>query len=760
MQFSKLVQVARTRAMGLSFDRDARQEALLDSAAGAAPVRQLAIARHLSRLRNFRAASRIVKGLDSDRLSVLDQCFVGVTLLSAQDGLLSDQLLAPHVARLAERTLGPEDAVRLAEWIQLSGLSMHDKLRAFENLQASLSGSRAPATALRDLRFREFRLRTGALEKVDVLAFFEAGDEDPYQWKDNLRYVGDLVAHGHEATARALVERQLSLHGLRDRAVVEAALRFDSGSLIEDPAAIPSDFLATPGVLALAHDLRSLGPAHQDFFTASLSACTHRCSSMDVYAKDALLRVLTVKDLLSDLDALLPDLRGVPDTMLGARCGRGLIAMEAGAHRDAADLLRSVLVEDPNYTVAATGLRLVLARIEGGSTVIDLRNQIGYGSASAGRAGVRPGDRDQATTLLLQGDFLKSWSIRRAAPQWQILKRDLGRRFLNYELLPEDPDSRLFLIADEGVGDEIRTAQYLEELTERFTVTATCDPRLTSLLQRSFPSVDFVGVPRRVRGLLNPVHDGRHSDIILASHLPAHCDPHVAAADHVTFGQNLTFNRFAGTLPRADTGAYLVPDPALAVPKEGDRLKVGLVWKSHLSGGTRRMMYLGVEQLEPLLDVDGVDFWSVQHAIGPEEAAYCSAHGIRQIEDVDLFDDFEGLAAHLASMDLVIGISTVPMELAAAVGTPTWLLGFSPENYFYRTGGGRTPVDQLSRNSTVIAPPWIDFTAGYEECVDLVVAHCRDRLVRLVRESHTDRGRDAAAAPVRSSHAPQPARIP
>src|SRR5699024_7313451 len=180
--------------------------------------------------------------------------------------------------------------------------------------------------------------------------------------------------------------------------------------------------------LALAHDLRSLGPAHQDLFTASLSACTQRCPGMDVYAKDALLRVLTVKDLLGELDSLLPDLHGVPDTMLGARCGRGLIAMEGGAPRDAAYLLSPVLEEDPNYTVAATGLRLVLARIEGGTSVIDLRNRIGYGSASAGRAGVRLGDRDQATTLLLQGDFLRSWSVRRAAPQWQILTRDLGRR--------------------------------------------------------------------------------------------------------------------------------------------------------------------------------------------------------------------------------------------------------------------------------------------------------------------------------------------
>lgn len=162
---------------------------------------------------------------------------------------------------------------------------------------------------------------------------------------------------------------------------------------------------------------------------------------------------------------------------------------------------------------------------------------------------------------------------------------------------------------------------------------------------------------------------------------------------------------------------------------------MGLVWRSHFSGGTRRMMYIGLEQLTPLLDVDGVEFWSIQHATDDAERASLEEHGIRQIHDVDLFDDLEGLAAHVASMDLVIGISTVPMELAAAVGTPTWLLGFSPENYLYRTAGGRTSVDQLSRNSTIIAPPWIDFTAPYQECVDLVLAECRTRLERLVRST-------------------------
>lgn len=702
---------------------------------GTDPDIVLPAARHLARMRNFRSAAALLDGIDTDGLDLLDECFVGVTLLSGQEGLRADQLLAPHLGSLADRDLTPAQRVRLAEWIQLSGLPAAEKVAALRTLRTSEGGSRAPGATLRDLRFREFRLRTAAFEKIDVRDFFAGGDGDPFRWKDNLRYVHDLVTHGHADTARALLERQLSEHGLRDRAVAEAALRFDSGALVPDLGAVPAEHRGMPGVLALAHDLRGQSPSHQDFYEACLEATTSRFDAMDVHTRDSLLRVLTVKDLLPELDALVPTLRGVPETMLGARCGRGLIAMERGEHRDAADLLHSVLVEDPTYTVAATGLRLVYARLDGDRTVIDLRNEIGYGSASAGRAGIRRGDRDQGTTLMLTGQYLKAWSVRRTAPPWRILERDLGERFLNAAPLPEDPGSSLFLITDDGVGDEIRGAQHLGELAARYRVTATCDPRLRTLLERSFPTIEFVDVARRIRGHLNPVYDGRYSDFILASHLPAHCDPYVEAADHVTYGQNLTFNRFAGVLPRQDTGAYLVPDPARAVPRAEGRLKVGLVWKSHFSGGTRRMMYIGLEQLTPLLDVDGVEFWSIQHATDDGERASLEEHGIRQIQDVDLFDDLEGLAAHVASMDLVIGISTVPMELAAAVGTPTWLLGFSPENHLYRTGGGITSVDQLSRNSTIIAPPWIDFTAPYQECVDLVLADCRTRLERLVRST-------------------------
>lgn len=66
----------------------------MDAATGAAPDELLAIARHLVRLRNFRTASDLVSGLDPDELDLVDQCFVGTTLLSAQSGIASDELLA------------------------------------------------------------------------------------------------------------------------------------------------------------------------------------------------------------------------------------------------------------------------------------------------------------------------------------------------------------------------------------------------------------------------------------------------------------------------------------------------------------------------------------------------------------------------------------------------------------------------------------------------------------------------------------------
>jgi hypothetical protein len=157
---------------------------------------------------------------------------------------------------------------------------------------------------------------------------------------------------------------------------------------------------------------------------------------------------------------------------------------------------------------------------------------------------------------------------------------------------------------------------------------------------------------------------------------------------------------------------------------------VGLLWRSHFMTLWRKFMYLSIEDFAPVLDIEGIEFWSIQHAINSDERAFCEANGIRLIEDVDLFDDFEGMSSAVAGLDMAVGLSSAPLELAAAVGTPVRMLGFSPENWFLRTSGGTDPEDRLTCNSRIVAPPWIDFSAPRQECIDLVMKEMRMLLIR------------------------------
>jgi ADP-heptose:LPS heptosyltransferase len=110
-------------------------------------------------------------------------------------------------------------------------------------------------------------------------------------------------------------------------------------------------------------------------------------------------------------------------------------------------------------------------------------------------------------------------------------------------------------------------------------------------------------------------------------------------------------------------------------------------------------------------------------------------------DDIDLYDDFDGMSDLLSSLDLVIGISSVPAELAAALGVKVWFLGFSPENFVLRTSGGRTEIDQLTANAINFTAPDIDFSEPVEICIEKVMDETRRRLSQLlVRKGSLDEG--------------------
>ena len=204
------------------------------------------------------------------------------------------------------------------------------------------------------------------------------------------------------------------------------------------------------------------------------------------------------------------------------------------------------------------------------------------------------------------------------------------------------------------LGAEIRYAAALSNLgCMGKYCSVEVDPRLAPLLKRRFPEIDFIP-------------DGK---CISGEEVP----PGIA--------YNATWERL---------GYYLLPSAA-AMPKEpwltadvprveqfsrrrfprSLRPRIALVWNSTNTDKSLPP----IEVWRHLLSVRGVEFVSAQHDSDPRKIAAWDGLSQRiRLEQVDLRDDLDGLAALMLSCDLVITISASQAHLAGALGLPVWLV--------------------------------------------------------------------------------------
>jgi ADP-heptose:LPS heptosyltransferase len=77
------------------------------------------------------------------------------------------------------------------------------------------------------------------------------------------------------------------------------------------------------------------------------------------------------------------------------------------------------------------------------------------------------------------------------------------------------------------------------------------------------------------------------------------------------------------------------------------------------------------EQLQPLLEIPGIEFFSLQ--LGADAAA--QLHGDPRVVDFTAeIGNFEDTAALVENLDLVICVDTSIAHLSGAIGKPVWLL--------------------------------------------------------------------------------------
>jgi len=291
--------------------------------------------------------------------------------------------------------------------------------------------------------------------------------------------------------------------------------------------------------------------------------------------------------------------------------------------------------------------------------------------------------RDPGSSAVLAADPGEMWSRRASlvdpeAPEprhnlglHQLARGDLAagwegyaRRFAALGFVPrpssapawngEDLSGRAILVwREQGVGDEILFAGCLPDIVARAgRVIVECDPRLVSLLARSFPRAAVV----------------------------AEGGPHGPIDFHVPLGDlpRLTRRRLADFPARA---GHLIPDPAARTRAEawlrslGPGLRVGLCRRSGKRDASRDRLYPSDEDWAAALRVPGLVVVDLQYDGSPEEAeraARTLGLPVHRAPGIDLRDDFEATAGLIAGLDLVVSAGTAVAETAAALGVPVW----------------------------------------------------------------------------------------
>lgn len=263
--------------------------------------------------------------------------------------------------------------------------------------------------------------------------------------------------------------------------------------------------------------------------------------------------------------------------------------------------------------------------------------------------------RNRALAWLLSGRLAEGfaeyewrWKARSFAP----LVRDLPMPRWRGE---PAAGRRLFVHAEQGLGDTIQFARYVPVLAAAgWRVALEVQPRLRDLFE------GFAG-----------------AETVIASGDPIPpCDFHVPL-----LSLPYALKTDADTIPVGVP--YLSADPARAAAWReklaGDAkgaFKVGLAWAGDPRHRNDRHRSVPAAMLKPLLSVPNVRFFSLQFGPGAEAAA--DLPGV-----VDLapgIGPLAELAAAVSALDLVVSIDTGVVHLAGALGRPVWtLLNMAPD---------------------------------------------------------------------------------
>lgn len=207
------------------------------------------------------------------------------------------------------------------------------------------------------------------------------------------------------------------------------------------------------------------------------------------------------------------------------------------------------------------------------------------------------------------------------------------------------PARRVLLWNDQGLGDALQFVRYIPFLAERgHEVWLFVQDALADLLH-SVPGV------AGVVGASAPLPE-------VDAQAPLTSLPH----------------RLGRPDPAASwRGAYVGTRRSMTLPRRPGYLAVGLVWRSNPAHPNRNLRDVPIDQLAPLIDIGGIDWFGLQvGAAAQETSAAGLAHRVHDLSPQ--IRDFADAAAAVAALDLVITVDTSMPHLVGAMAKAGWVM--------------------------------------------------------------------------------------
>lgn len=282
------------------------------------------------------------------------------------------------------------------------------------------------------------------------------------------------------------------------------------------------------------------------------------------------------------------------------------------------------------------------------------------------RLGIEHGETSQPAHYMSLAFAL--FSQRRWAEGWRAYESRVRFKFPEFDRYPMprwrgQPAERLFVQAEQGLGDTLMCWRWVLEASERVgRLIFFVQPELRTLLE----------------------HNKRHNIEIQA--MPCTLPQADAFAPMMSLPVGLGLDD-AGI--SRWPGEYIrVQEPLKAVHLEPGRAawgeyetrerpwpphRVALVWAGSAEHDNDRWRSAVVGDFAPLLELPDIDWVSLQ--VGPRAADASAAGLFGLLKDLSpRLRTMEDTARELARVDLLISVDTSCVHLAGAMGVPTWML--------------------------------------------------------------------------------------